>query len=108
MMTRPGDPARSGLLVALGVRGYRRRASCLSYEEIRMTIEQWNPFNEMVSLRDAVNSLLHESLVPPGGARSEGRAATFTLPLNITEEEDFVVTASMPAMKSEDVRTMVL
>ena len=74
MMTRPGDPARSGLLVALRVRGYRQRASCLSYEEIRMTIEQWNPFSEMVSLRDAVNSLLHESLVPPGGARSEARS----------------------------------
>ena len=74
-----------------------------------MTAEQWNPFYEMVSLRDAVNSLLHESLVPPGGARSERRAATFTLPLNIAEaEDDFVVTASMPGMKSEDVRTMVL
>jgi HSP20 family protein len=74
-----------------------------------MTIERWNPFSEMVSLRDAVNSLLQESVVPPSGARSERGVTTFTLPLDITEaENDFVVTASMPGMKPEDVQTTVL
>jgi len=74
-----------------------------------MTIEQWNPFSEMVSLRDAVSSLLHESIVPPSGARPARGDAIFTLPLNIEEaENDFVVTASMPGMKPEDVRTTVL
>ena len=74
-----------------------------------MTIERWNPFSEMVSLRDAVNSLLQESLVPPSGARSERGATTFTLPLDITEaENDFVVRASMPGIKPEDVQTTVL
>jgi len=71
-----------------------------------MTVERWNPFSEMVSLRDAVNSLLQESLVPPSSARSERGATTFTLPLDITEaENDFVVTASMPGIKPEDVQT---
>ena len=74
-----------------------------------MTIERWNPFSEMVSLRDAVNSLLQESLVPPNSARPERGATTFTLPLDITEaENDFVVTASMPGIKPEDVQTTVL
>ena len=74
-----------------------------------MTIERWNPFGEMVSLRDAVNSLFQESLVPPSGARPERGATTFTLPLDITEaEDDFVVTASMPGIKPEDVQTTVL
>ena len=74
-----------------------------------MTVERWNPFSEMVSLRDAVNSLLQESLVPPSGARPERGAATFKLPLDITEaENDFVVTASMPGIKPEDVQTTVL
>jgi len=73
-----------------------------------MTVERWNPFGEMVSLRDAVNYLLQESLVPPSGARSERGASTFTLPLDITEaENDFVVTASMPGIKPEDVQTSV-
>src|SRR6476659_2574682 len=74
-----------------------------------MTIARWNPFGEMASLRDAVNSLLLESLVPPSGARSERGAVTFTLPLDITEaEDDFVVTASMPGIRPEDVQTTVL
>jgi HSP20 family protein len=62
----------------------------------------------MVSLRDAVNSLVQDSFVPPNGARPGG-AATFTLPLDITEaEDDFVVTASMPGIKPEDVQTTIL
>jgi HSP20 family protein len=62
----------------------------------------------MVSLRDAVNSLLHDSVVPPNGARPELGAA-FTLPLDITEaENDFVVKASLPGIKPEDVQTAVL
>src|SRR4051794_18503043 len=74
-----------------------------------MTIERWNPLGEMVSLRDAVNSLFQESLVPPSGARPERGATTFTLPLDITEaEDDFVVTASMPGISPEDVQTTVL
>ena len=74
-----------------------------------MTIERWYPFREMVSLRDAVNSLFQESLVPPSGARPERGAATFTLPLDITEaEDDFVVMASLPGIKPEDVQTTLL
>jgi HSP20 family protein len=62
----------------------------------------------MVSLRDAVNSLVQDSFVPPNGARSE-RGAAFSLPLDITEaENDFVVTASLPGIKPEDVQTTVL
>jgi len=63
----------------------------------------------MVGLRDAVNSLLRESFVPPNGARSERGAAAFTLPLDITEaENDFMVRASMPGIKPEDVQTTIL
>jgi HSP20 family protein len=63
----------------------------------------------MVSLRDAVNSLLQESFVQPNEARSERGADTFTLPLDVTEaENDFVVTASLPGIKPEDVQTTVL
>jgi HSP20 family protein len=74
-----------------------------------MRIQRWEPFREMVSLRDAVHSLLQESFVPPNDARSELGATTFTLPVDISEaEDDFVVTASMPGIKPEDVQTTVL
>jgi len=73
-----------------------------------MTIERWTPFGEMVSLREAVSSLLQDSFVPPNGARPE-RAAAFPLPLDVTEaENDFVVMASLPGIKPEDVQTTVL
>ena len=73
-----------------------------------MTIERWTPFGEMASLRDAVDSLLQDSFVPPNGARPE-RAAAFPLPLDVTEaEDDFVVMASLPGIKPEDVQTTVL
>jgi HSP20 family protein len=63
----------------------------------------------MVSLRNAVNSLLQESFGQPNDARSERGAASFTLPLDVTEaENDFVVLASLPGIKPEDVQTTVL
>jgi len=74
-----------------------------------MTIERWHPYREMVSLRNAMNSLLQESYVQPDDARSERGAATFTLPLDVTEaEDDFVVRASLPGIKQEDVQSSVL
>jgi HSP20 family protein len=74
-----------------------------------MTIKRWYPLREMVSMQDAVNSLLRENFVQPDGARSERGAAPFTLPLDVTEaENDFVVQASLPGIKPEDVQTTVL
>ena len=67
-----------------------------------MSIERWDPFREMISLRDAMNSLLAESFVRPGGPPAPGGAAT--LPLDVSETEgEFVVKASLPGIKPEDV-----
>ncbi len=75
-----------------------------------MTLTRWSPAAEMVSLRDAMNSLFQESFVQPTTVHDQKRgAATSTLPLDITEgENDFVVTASLPGIKPEDVQTTVL
>jgi len=74
-----------------------------------MAIERWYPLRDMVSMRDAVNSLLQESFVQPNGAWEERGAATFALPLDVTEaENDFVVKASLPGIKPEDVQTTLL
>ena len=68
-----------------------------------MRIQSWDPFRDMVSLRDAVNSLVQDSFVPPKNARPR-EATTFELPLDITEaEDDFVVTASMPGIEPQDL-----
>jgi HSP20 family protein len=71
-----------------------------------MSIERWEPFREMVSLRDAMNSLLQESFVRPGTASGAGGLAT--LPLDVRETEtEFVVKGSLPGIKPEDVQITV-
>jgi len=67
-----------------------------------MAIERWDPFQEAVSLREAMNSLLQESFVRPGTASPQGGFAA--LPLDICEtENDFVIKASLPGVKPDDV-----
>ena len=72
-----------------------------------MSIERWNPFEEAVSLRDAVNSLLHESFVRPGGTPAQaGGLAAF--PLDVCEtENEFVVKAALPGVKPDDVQVTI-
>lgn len=70
-----------------------------------MAIERWDPIRETISLRDAMNSLLQESFVRPGGM---GQVSQATLPLDVTEtENEFVVKASLPGVKPEDVQITV-
>ena len=71
-----------------------------------MAIERWDPFREAISLRDAMNSLFQESFVRPSGlAAQDGRQV---LPLDVSESEDgFVVKASLPGVKPEDVQVTV-
>ena len=74
-----------------------------------MTIERWDPFREMVSLRDAVNSLFQDSYVRPGGLGAAGaEAGVAPLPLDVRETADaFVVQASLPGVRPEDVEVTV-
>src|SRR4051812_19338186 len=72
-----------------------------------MAIERWDPFREAVSLRDAMNSLLQESFIRPGSMPAQEGVAT--LPLDIGETEDeYVIKASLPGVKPEDVQIPVL
>jgi len=67
-----------------------------------MAIERWDPFQEAVSLREAMNSLLQDSFVRPGAGGPQGGFSA--LPLDICEtENDFVIKASLPGVKPEDV-----
>jgi HSP20 family protein len=71
-----------------------------------MALERWDPFREAVSLRDAMNTLLQESFIRPGGIGGAGDQAT--LPIDVSETEDaFVVKASMPGVKPDDVQITI-
>jgi len=73
-----------------------------------MAIERWDPFREAISLRDAMNSLLQESYIRPGAMQGQNGGGANTLPLDISENEnEFLVRASLPGVKPEDVQITV-
>jgi HSP20 family protein len=70
-----------------------------------MSIERWDPFREAISLRDAMNSLFQDSFVRPGTAFN---GSALALPLDVSETQDeFVVHASLPGIKPDDVQITV-
>jgi HSP20 family protein len=71
-----------------------------------MAIERWDPFREAVSLSDAMNALLRESFIRPSSV--PGQSGAGLLPLDVSENEnEFVVKASLPGVKPEDVQITV-
>lgn len=64
---------------------------------------RWDPFREMVSLREAMDRLFEESFVRPFGPlfRAEGVG---TLAIDMYEtDNDVVVKASVPGVKAKDL-----
>ena len=73
-----------------------------------MSITRWDPWGDIVSLREAMNNLLEESFVRPrqGQGAAGGPAG---LALDVRETPDaFVVTASVPGVPAENVDITVL
>ncbi len=71
-----------------------------------MSITRWDPWDEVVSLRDAMDRLLAESVVRP---RGEGGGMTSSLAVDVREQgDDFVVTAPIPGVTPDDVEISVL
>lgn len=70
-------------------------------------LTRWEPFRDMITLREAMDRLLEESFVGPfwdfrNGRRDGGRA--WRLPVDVyTTAENIVVTAAVPGVKPEDV-----
>ena len=64
------------------------------------TLNRWDPWTDMLSLRDAMNQLMEESYVRPGAARGEG----FVPALDLSETKDaYLVEAAVPGLKPEDL-----
>jgi HSP20 family protein len=59
---------------------------------------RWDPFQEMTSLRDAMNQLLAESFVRPSS-----RAGAFQPPVDLYEtENEYVVKLAAPGLKPDN------
>ena len=68
---------------------------------------RWDPFREMVSLREAMDSLFENALITPFGGGQQSSQSAY-LPLDVTENDDsFVVKASLPGVNPEDMEITV-
>jgi len=74
-------------------------------EEPKMAnITRWDPFQEMLTLREAMNQLFEDSVVRPGNIRGQG----FVPALDLSETQDgFVVETALPGLKPEDIEITV-
>ena len=69
-----------------------------------MSLTRWDPFREMLSLREAMDRLFEESFVRPTGRWPLPRATGLTVAADLHEtDDDIVVTVDLPGLKPEDV-----
>jgi HSP20 family protein len=71
-----------------------------------MVLKRWDPFREVITLREAMDRLFEESFVRPTMAP---RGVGSTLAVDVWETSDaFVVSASVPGLKPEDLNIYVV
>jgi HSP20 family protein len=72
-----------------------------------MTMQRWEPFQEMLTLREAMDRLFQESFVHPGrSSLTQGERGW--MPIDMSEQGDaFEVSATMAGVKPEDVQISV-
>jgi len=69
-------------------------------------LTRWDPFNEMLTLRQAMDRLFEDAWVSPWAARghASGDSRTMGLPVDLYETgDDLVLTATVPGVKPEDI-----
>ncbi|MEJ5198414.1 MAG: Hsp20/alpha crystallin family protein [Anaerolineae bacterium] len=68
-------------------------------------LSRWDPFREVVTLREAMDRLFEDSFIP---TRRRAREEAFRLPLDayVTPEE-IVILANMPGVKPEEVEITI-
>ena len=70
-----------------------------------MVIQRWEPFGDIMSLRDAMDRLFEQSIVRPQRTGSAvGMAGARMMPVDMYEKDsDYVVKAYVPGVRAEDV-----
>ncbi|MDI7276515.1 MAG: Hsp20/alpha crystallin family protein [Anaerolineae bacterium] len=72
-----------------------------------MSITRWEPFSELMSLRDAMDRLFEESFVRPG--RLLGLPAAGTVPVDMYQQDNnLIVKAAIPGVRPEDIDVSVV
>ena len=71
-----------------------------------MAMDRWDPFREMLTLREAVDRLFQQSVSGTGQLLSNLRPES--IPLDVVEQDDaFEVRAAVPGVKPDDVEVTV-
>jgi len=70
-----------------------------------MVIQRWDRFGDSVSLREAMDRLLEQSVVRPlRGAGMQVLAGAKTMPIDLLEDDsNYMLKAYVPGVKAEDV-----
>jgi len=67
-------------------------------------IVRWEPFKDMMSLREAMNRLFEDSFIRPSAWPLPFEGETVGMPVDVIEGKDnVVVKASVPGLKPEDI-----
>jgi HSP20 family protein len=72
-----------------------------------MSISRWDPWGDLISLREAMSNLLEESYVRPRSGTGGGAAAGLAVDVRETGEH-FEIVASVPGLRPEDVEITIL
>ena len=71
-------------------------------------VERWEPFKEMMSLREAMNHLVEDSLIRPGSWLTPFDAEAMSVAMDVIDTKDnVIVKASVPGIKPEDIDVSV-
>ncbi len=71
-------------------------------------VERWEPFKEMMSLREAMNRLVEDSFIRPGSWLAPFDAEALSVAMDVIETKDsLIVKASVPGIKPEDIDVSV-
>ena len=67
-------------------------------------VVRWDPFNEMVSLRDAVSHLFEDAFIRPAGWPLPFEGAAWSMPVDVIEtKENVIVKAAVPGVKPDEI-----
>ena len=70
-----------------------------------MSIDRWDPFREMMTIREAMDRWLQSSI---SGTGNSFNTTARSIPVDVIEHDDaFEVRASVPGVKPEDVEVTV-
>jgi len=69
-----------------------------------MVMSRWDPFADLVTLREAMDRLFDQSFVRPGQTGAREVTGARSMPIDLYERNgDYIIKAYLPGVKAEDV-----